>query len=187
MIRIARLAGVFCLSLVAATLSSAQSPTHPTIDQFFSAGFPSELVSAKRTDRVAWLGWERGKRNAYAAGAPAFAPQRLTKFLEDDGIELSNLTISDDGSTVAFIRGGAPNIVGWMANPRANPDGIERAIWVAKTKGTGAWRVSLGNAPALSPDGKWIVFARDSQIYRARVTPGATTAMDRAETPYIRA
>jgi dipeptidyl aminopeptidase/acylaminoacyl peptidase len=187
MTRIARFAPAVLLLLVAAASSGAQSQTHATIDQFLSAGFPSELVSAKRTDRVAWLGWERGKRNVYAAAAPAFAPQRLTKFLEDDGIELSNLTISDDGSTVAFIRGGAPNTVGWMANPRANPDGIERAIWVAKTNGTGAWRLSLGNTPALSPDGKWVVFARDSQIYRARVAPGGTTTMDRAETPFIRA
>jgi len=187
MIRIARFAPALAFTFIATTSAGAQSQTHPTIDQFFSAGFPSELVSAKKTDRVAWLAWERGKRNVYAAAAPAFAPQRLTKFLDDDGIELSNLTISDDGSTVAFIRGGVPNAVGWMANPRANPDGIERAIWAAKTNGTGAWRVSLGNAPALSPDGKWIVFARDSQIYRARVAPGATTSMDRAETPYIRA
>ena len=133
MTRIGRVAPALAFAIVAVVSSTARSQSHPTIDQFLSAGFPSELVSAKRTDRVAWLGWERGLRNVYSAATPDFSAVRLTKFLNDDGITLSNLTISDDGSTVAFIRGGAPNRNGWMANPAADPDGIERAIWAAKT------------------------------------------------------
>lgn len=166
---------------------AAQPHQAPSIDQLLSAGFPMELVSAKRTDRLAWIAWERGLRNVYTAATPTFAPRRLTKFLEDDGIAISNLTVSDDGSTVAFLRGGAPNAAGWLANPAGDPNGVERVIWAAKTDGTGASRVALGNAPAISPDGKWIVFARDSSIYRARVAPGAASAMDRGEAPFIRA
>ena len=40
---------------------------------------------------------------------------------EDDGVVLSDLSISDDGSTVTFLRGGAPNTRGWIAVPRKSP------------------------------------------------------------------
>src|SRR5690349_16204215 len=106
----------------------AQPKTAPTIDAFLSPGYPPELVSAKKADRMAWIGWEKGKRNVYAAAGPTFAPRRLTRFLEDDGVELSELAISDDGLTVTFVRGSEPNRVGWIANPTGNPAGAERAV-----------------------------------------------------------
>lgn len=182
-------------TLAAALVAAAAIPagsivaqrSSPTIDQFLSPGYPSELVSAAKADRIAWIGWERGKRNIFSAAAPTFAPTRLTKFLNDDGIELSELELSADGSIALFVRGSMPNRAGWIANPTGNPDGAERAIWAAKTDGSGAWRLAPGTSPALSPDGKWAVFARDSQIYRVRVAPGATTPADRGETPYFKA
>ena len=93
------------------TGSIAAQQKSPTIDQFLSPGYPSELVSARKADRIAWLGWERGKRNVFAAAAPDFAPTRLTKFLNDDGIELSELQLSDDGTIALFVRGSDPNKV----------------------------------------------------------------------------
>ena len=136
----------------------------PTIDQFLSPGYPSELVSAAKADRIAWIGWERGKRNIFSAAAPTFAPTRLTKFLNDDGIELSELELSADGTIALFVRGSEPNRAGWIANPTGNPDGAERAIWAAKTDGGSAWRIARGTSPALSPDGKWVAFsATDSR------------------------
>ena len=142
----------------------------PTIDQFLSPGYPSELVSARKADRIAWLAWERGKRNVYAAAAPSFTPASLTKFLNDDGIELSELQMSDDGTIALFIRGSDPNKAGWIANPTSFGDGAERAIWAAKTDGSGAWRVGLGTSPALSPDGRYAVVRQgQSDLSRARV------------------
>src|SRR5215472_6372494 len=76
----------------------------PTIDQFMSPGFPSDLVSAKKADRVAWLADERGRRNVFTAAAPDWKPVRLTAFLDDNGVVLSDLSISDDGAIVAFVR-----------------------------------------------------------------------------------
>jgi hypothetical protein len=53
--------------------------------------------------------------------------------MTDNGADLSGIRISDDGSTVVFIRGTAPNRDGWVANPTADPDGPERAVWAART------------------------------------------------------
>ena len=116
----------------------------PSITQFLSFPYPSELVSAKKADRIAWLGYDRGQRNVYTASAPDFKPVRITKFLDDNGIVLTDLAISDDGSVVTFVRGSEPNREGWIAIPSSDPAGPERTIWVARTNGTGAWKLGDG-------------------------------------------
>ncbi|MEO8452486.1 MAG: prolyl oligopeptidase family serine peptidase [Gemmatimonadota bacterium] len=173
------------LSSLPVTTATAQ--TKPTIDQFMSPGFPSDLVSAKKADRIAWLADERGRRNVFTAAAPDWKPVRLTKFLGDDGIVLSDLSVSDDGAMVSFVRGSAPNTDGWVANPASDPNGPERAIWAARSNGTGAWRVVEGAAPALSPDGRSIAFARDGQIYVVPSTrTGTTAATDKNLLPTVK-
>jgi dipeptidyl-peptidase-4 len=173
--------------LLVVITTSVAAQDKPTIGQFLSPGFPSELVSAKKADRIAWLVYERGQRNVFTAAAPDFKPVRITKFLNDDGVVLSELSISDDGAIVTFVRGSEPNGAGWIANPSSNPSGPERAIWAARTDGTGAWRVIEGSSPALSPDGRSIAFAKDSQIYRVPVSrTGTTPAVDRNELPFIK-
>src|SRR6185503_20035740 len=169
--RVLRLARVLpALSLVFAPRLLAQ--TKPTIEQFMSPASPIEITSARNADRVAWMAYERGMRNVYTAAAPDFKPVRLTRFLEDDGIDLTDVELSDDGTIAVFVRGSAPNRVGWIANPAHDPDGGERAIWAVRTSGGPAWRVAVGGAPALSPDGRYVLYVKDNQIYRARVSAG---------------
>ena len=152
-------------AFVALPFIGSDAQSKPTIEQFLSPAYPSELVSAKKADRVAWIAYDRGLRNIYTAAAPDFKPVRLTKFLDDDGVILSELEISDDGSIVTFVRGSEPNRIGWIANPSSDPQGPDRAIWAAYTNGSGAWRLGSGAGPALSPDGHNVVFSRDGQIY----------------------
>ena len=125
--------------------------------------------------------------NVFFAAAPDFKSRRLTNFLTDDGTDLTNVEISDDGSVVVFIRGSAPNREGWVANPSADPNGAERAIWAVKTAGGPAWRVAEGSNPELSPDGKWVLFVKDGQIFRAAVDKAAQTdSMSRGLKPFIK-
>ena len=114
-------AGVAMVSFSLALASHAGAQKHPTIAQFLSPAFPTALVTAKKADRIAWIAYERGMRNVYTASAPDFTPVRLTSFLKDDGIELPTLSLSDDGSTVVFVRGTAPNRQGWIANKQKWP------------------------------------------------------------------
>src|SRR5262249_15140078 len=112
---------------------------------------------------------------------------RLTNFTKDDGIMMSAVKISDDGSTVIFLRGEAPNRDGWSPNPSADPNGPEHAIWAARTTGGApAWRVADAANPELAPDGSAILFVKNGQIYRAKVTPlKPATEVDRGEKPFI--
>src|SRR4029077_8846980 len=128
-------------------------------------GYPTEVVAARNAERIAWTAYEHGLRNVYTAAAPDFAPVRLTSVTKDDGVELSDVSVSDDGAVVVFVRGTQPNREGWVANPTANPAGAERTFWAARTTGGGAWKLGEGTTPVLSPDGRTVVFAKDGQIY----------------------
>jgi dipeptidyl-peptidase 4 len=161
----------------------------PTAAQFLKPGLPMELVSARKVDRIAWMAYEEGRRNVFTAAAPLYRPVRVTSFLKDDGVDLTGVKISDDGSTIVFVRGHALNNQGWVANPAGDPAGGDRAIWAARVATPGvSWRLAEGSAPEVSPDGRFVLYMKDGQIYRARVGPGpATTAIDRGEKPFITA
>ncbi|MGH7620281.1 MAG: hypothetical protein ACREPM_23945, partial [Gemmatimonadaceae bacterium] len=96
--------------------TSAPKATKPpggyTIAQFLSPSSPLEVSAAKKADKVAWVSYERGMRNVYVAAAPDFKATRITKFMDDDGIDVGSVRLSDDGSTAIFIRGSGQNRVG---------------------------------------------------------------------------
>ena len=181
---------ILASSVVAERGPIAPAPQHqPTIAQFLKPGLPIELVSASRVDRIAWIAYEEGLRNVFTAAAPAFKPVRVTSFLNDDGVDLTQLSISDDGSTIVFVRGHGTNSTGWVANPAGNPNGTERAIWAVRTASPGtARRLAEGANPVVSPDGTSVLYVNDGQIYRAPVTRSATpTAADVGDAPFINA
>ena len=156
-----------------------------TIEQILNPGFPSELIAAKKADRIAWIGNERGMRNVYTASLPDFKAVRLTENTKDDGIDLSGIQISDDGSTILFVRGHTANREGWIANPSTDPNGSERAAWIVKTSGGPSWKVGVAANPLLSPDGKWVAFAKDGDVFSV-ATDRAGRQIDKAETPLFR-
>jgi dipeptidyl-peptidase-4 len=178
--------------LLAPVMLFSQAPAakaKPTIAQYLKPGLPIELVSAKSVDRIAWISYEAGLRNVFTAVGPMFAPVRLTSFMKDDGTDLTTLRISDDGSTVAFVRGSAPNGQGWVANPGGDPNGAERAIWAVRSAAPGTERrLAEATNPEVSPDGRYVLYVKDSQIYRAPVLAAAApTKVDKGEAPFINA
>lgn len=175
-----RLASVVALAAMLVAPPSTAAQTF-SISDVLSPGFPYSLVSAEDVDRIAWLENERGMRNVYTAVPPTFTPTRLTDFLEDDGVDLQTLQISDDGAIVAFLRGHQPNRDGWVANPTSDPRGAERAVWAMSTRGGSPWRVVRANAYTLSPDGRWVAFARDGQIHRAPVNSGLESGAESSQ------
>ena len=180
-----RITSAVALVFALPALTVAQSAV-PTIEPWMSPASPLTLVSARKTDRLAWMVYDRGLRNVYTAVAPDFTPRRLTNFLADDGTDLTDVRLSDDGTIAVFVRGSAPNRFDWIANPAHDPRGAERAIWAVRTSGGPAWRVARGASPELSPDGRWVLFSRDGQIYRARVTrTGRVTARDTGGVPFV--
>jgi dipeptidyl aminopeptidase/acylaminoacyl peptidase len=174
---------------------SSKPATTYSIADFLSPASPLEVSAARKADRVAWVTYERGMRNIYVAAAPDFKAVRLTNFMNDDGVDVTSVQLSDDGAIATFVRGSAQNRSGWVANPSHDPNGPERAVWAARTDGSGAWRVAVltGNeitgrnaGPTLSPDGKYVAFVKDGQIYRARTARGANAPADSGGVAFIR-
>ena len=167
--------------VIAPTSTYAAAPqasgTGPfTIEQILAPAYPVEVTAAKAAERIAWISYERGMRNVYTAEGPEFEPVKLTAVQTDDGNDMTDVTLSDDGSIVVFVRGHTPNRDGWIANPTSNADGAERAIWGVRSSGGPAWRIAEGASPVLSPNGRWVLFTRDGQIHRAPVDPNLAAA-----------
>jgi dipeptidyl-peptidase-4 len=144
-----------------------------TLEQVMSVSFAHTLVGARSADRIAWIEVERGMRNVFTAAAQDFAPVRLTSTIADDAVDLTSLAISDDGSVVVFVRGHSTNRSGQVGNQASDPGGGRREVWAASTTGARTpWRVVAANAVTLSPDGNWVLYVENGQIYRATVNPG---------------
>jgi len=160
------------VSLVASSLSapvSARAQGEPTLDDYLAPAFPYELRAARTVDRIAWLAYERGARGVYTAAAPDFEPIRLAGSGEDDGWDLTDLRISDDGRLVVFVRGHFPTRDGWVANPTSDPEGAVRTIWAARTSGGEPWVLAEGGDPVLSPDGEQVLFNREGSWFAVPV------------------
>ena len=179
---------VFLLARVQPRAEMTATPHTPTMAQFMSFAFPMELVAATKADRIAWISNDKGLRNVFTAAAPDFRPVRVTSYMRDDGVDTTQLAISDDGSTVVFTRGHTKNSSDWVASPEADPNGVERAIWAAKTATPGvSWRLAEGSNGVLSPDGRYVAYAKDGQIFRVPTAQGPRlNDFDKGLKPYIR-
>lgn len=182
--RTLRLVAAAALVLVPAGL---RAQAHPTVKQFLNPASPLDLASAAHASRIAWMAYEEGKRNVYTAAGPAFRPVKLTTFTKDDGIDLTDVTVSDNGSMIVFVRGSRPNRDGWVANPDHDPNGQELTIWAVRATGGPAWRVAEGSNPVLAPNGRTVLYRKDGQIYRARLTGVKPDSMDLGLKPLVNA
>ena len=137
-----------------------------TFEAVKSYAFPTELVRSTKGDKIAWALDEKGVRNIYVAEAPNFTARKLTSFKEDDGQELSSISISDDGKWVLFVRGGdhGANFDDEKAvNPAGNvePQTV-RVMQIAFTGGP-IRIISEGDFPVISPDNKVVAYIKEGQ------------------------
>ena len=136
---------IFLTCPVAVAQTAAPEPVKPVpgYQQFLSPASPLELVAAKKVDRLAWVAFEEGKRNAYTAAAPGFRarpPDELHEGRRHRHVGHPDLRRRLDGG-VRARHGAEPRRAGWPTRS-ADPDGPERAIWAARTAGGPAWRVA---------------------------------------------
>ncbi|MBV8807205.1 MAG: S9 family peptidase [Acidobacteriaceae bacterium] len=136
-----------------------------TIEQVMSAPFASSPVAAPGGARVAWLLNEQGRRNVWVASAPDWKGRRVTKFDEDDGQEIAELSWAPDGSYLLFTRGGDFETGGDNPNPDLSPTKPEQAIWRVAMDDSAPRKLTEGHAPAVSPKGDVVTFVRAGQIW----------------------
>src|SRR5437773_11253923 len=88
--------------LLVSLLSLPCSAANFTLEQVMSSPFPSNLVSTKRSGRVAWVFHAKGVRNLWIAHAASFAARQVTHYSEDDGVAISSLRLTLDGRTIVY-------------------------------------------------------------------------------------
>jgi dipeptidyl aminopeptidase/acylaminoacyl peptidase len=154
---------VVCAALLFPLWAFAQSFT---LEQVLRAPFAENLTTAKKANRIAWTLDQEGKRNIWVAEGPAFQARRLTTYLEDDGQELSDVSLSEDGSTVVYVRGGGKNPAGQYPNPTSDPAGVEQDVWAIAFAGGEPKKIDAGSSPKISAKGV-VAYVRDGQIWLA--------------------
>jgi dipeptidyl aminopeptidase/acylaminoacyl peptidase len=142
--------------------AAAQKPF--TLEQILSAPFADNLTSAKNVNRIAWTLDEEGKRNIWVAEGPAFQARRLTPYTEDDGQEISQLSFSEQGNALVYVRGGEKNPSGQYPNPTSNPAGVTQMVWVIPYAGGEPRKVDAGRSPKISARGT-LAYVRDGQVW----------------------
>src|SRR5271168_3730076 len=141
---------------------AAKAQKSPTLEQFLSAPFPTELTAAPAKGRVAWVFNASGARNLWVA-EPAvdggYKSRQITSYKEDDGQDLGMLSWAPDAETIVYTRGGDLEFVnGSYPNPSNAPQGVEQDVWAVSLSGGAPKKLAEGHSPAISPKGGTVAY-----------------------------
>lgn len=133
--------------------------------------FISELTSSVKDSRIAISVNEQGKRNVFVADGPQFAFRKLTAYDEDEGIELTNVSISSDGKWVVYVRGGDHGAFDETVtrNPASLITVPKIEIFSIPFSGGEPVLLAEGDQPVFSQDNKQIVFIKNKQVWHVPV------------------
>lgn len=162
----------FVYSLVLLLLQFASYAQKFTLEAVKSYAFPTQLVRSSKGNQIAWAMDEKGIRNVYVAEAPNFVARKLTNYKEDDGQEITSISISDDGRWVLFVRGGdhGANFDGEKAvNPLGNAEPQTVRVMQVSFEGGPIRMVSEGDFPVISPDNKVVAYIKDGQPWVSKL------------------
>ena len=147
-----------------------------------SSPFPSNLVAAAHSGRVAWVFDAKGARNIWIADAPDFAAHQVTSYASDDGQPIASLRITPDGRTLVYVRGSEANEAGRIADPTNGVWERKQQVWAVDVGGEGPRLLGEMGCPEegcedvqLSADGQFAVWPAKKQLWIAPVS-GATPA-----------
>ena len=144
---------LLCAAVLLILMPQANAQKPFTLEQTMSPPFPANLTAAKQNNRVAWTLNQEGRRNIWVAEGPGITARQITKYNEDDGQELSDLSFSADSNTIVYVRGEGKNAAGQVPNPTSNPAGTEQVVWTVAWGGGEPKRVDTGHSPEISARG----------------------------------
>jgi dipeptidyl aminopeptidase/acylaminoacyl peptidase len=181
-----------CVSILlcsSSLLSSAQTaPGTFSLPQVMSSPFPTNLVSAERAGRIAWVFDARGEHDVWVADAPSFEARQITHYTGDDGMPIAALKLTPDGRTAVYVRGSETNKAGEVADPTSNVEKPLQQVWaVDADKGVPRLLGDMGcneegcEDVEISPNGEFAVWAAKKQIWIAPVSGKNVAETDVAE------
>ena len=143
-----------------------------TLEDIKTYPFPTGLTTSPKGNKIAWAFDEQGKRNIYVAEGPGFEARKLTQYEEDDGQELTGVSISADGKWVVYVRGGDHG-ANWgdlePVNPSFSPVPVKVSVWAIPYAGGEPKLLGEGDAPTISPKGDIVAFMFKEQVWTAPI------------------
>ncbi len=143
------------------------------LDHIMSYAFPSNLTVSPKGDVVAWIFNQEGKRNIWIAKGPEYQARQLTRYMKDDGQELSGLAFDASGTIIFYTRGGSANRAGEYPNPTSDPEGVEQAVWAIDIEEGKSWKIGKGSGAVPSPAGNKVLFEKGGSIFLSSSEPDA--------------
>jgi dipeptidyl aminopeptidase/acylaminoacyl peptidase len=164
---------LFVFAIVSVSTAFGQPFTFESIKGY---PFPTELTASASGAKVAWAFDDRGIRNVYVAEAPGFKARKLTNYTNDDGQEITSLSISADGKWVVFVRGGEHGSNwddGLPTNPSFSPEPFKVQIISVPFSGGEMKTLAEGDEPVISPRNDVVAFPKGSQVMSAPIDGSA--------------
>lgn len=159
-------------------LCCAQVPAQGfSLRQVMSSPFPTNLVGASQSARIAWIFNTKGEHNVWVADAPNFEARQLTHYTGDDGLPLAAVKLTPDGRTVVYARGTEANSAGEIADPTSGVEKRTQQVWAAEVdKGEPRLLGEMGcdeegcEDIQISPNGEFAVWSAKKQIWIAPIS-----------------
>jgi dipeptidyl aminopeptidase/acylaminoacyl peptidase len=159
------------LFLLLLTLNTVSAQSF-TMEAVASYPFVTDLTAARTGSRIAFSVNEKGKRNIYVAAGPAFSLRKLTSYDNDDGQELSNVSLSADGKSVFYVRGGDHGAYdeSIVRNPSSSPVAQKIQLFYVPFAGGTPSLISDGDNAQISPNSLQIAFLKKAQVWTWSMT-----------------
>ncbi|HEY0013166.1 MAG TPA: prolyl oligopeptidase family serine peptidase [Allosphingosinicella sp.] len=156
----------FLLALAGLSLVQPAAAAPDRLTEALALPVASGLAGARDVPRFAWVENEAGVRNIWTAvrGEPA---RRLTSFTQDDGQLLYGVVLSNDGTTLAFVRGGDEEFPDEedLPNTGAEAPTPAQQVFVVPAAGGAPVAIGQGHSAIFSPQGDRLAFTRRGEIW----------------------
>lgn len=153
--------------LVPFLLISISASAQFNIEKLLSAPFPSDLNASNDGKFITWVFNNKGLRNVWFADETGKEARQLTHYTEDDGLELTDLSITPDDNGVVFVRGNDARRSTENANPAKLQTSTAEAVYIVYVKTDSVKKIGEGISPSVSPGGKQIAYISSSQVWMA--------------------
>ncbi len=162
------------IAILLIVLCSSPLMAQYSLEQFLSHPIESGFASSPDGKTIAWVVNDHGKRNIMIKSGNE-VPRFITDYQQDDGLEISQLTFSPNGTKLLFVRGSAANRAGQHPNPASLADGTEMAIYYKEISSKNPpVKIVQGSNPVFFKDGIKFLFSKGGQIYESTMDINAT-------------
>ena len=141
------------------TASFGQYP----LEQTLGAPYTQSVFGSSEGQALAWVVNEAGIRNIWYAEIETGQAKKLTDYINDDGLDISQLAFTSD--YMFYVRGNADNRKGQPANPASLPLTPKQQILRLNLTDRRIDTVAAAGLFQLSPSGQQLIYSSKGKVF----------------------